>query len=124
MRRIVVHWLPFIAYLGLIFFLSTLPRPIPINVSIDASFLHPVEFFILTFLALRVLYAHGIKYPFTAAILAAALFGAIDEAIQSYTPGRTSSLVDVGLDFIGASLVLIFKNKRLSKIIDSKNKQS
>src|SRR3989338_8921271 len=98
MRRIVIHWLPFIVYLGLILFLSTLPRPIPLDVSLDMSFLHPIEFFVLAFLVLRVLYAHNIKYPFIIAILAAALFGVIDEFIQSYTPGRASSIIDVGLD--------------------------
>ena len=125
MDKKVSHWLPFIAYLGFIYFLSTRPKPIPLdipNIPMDFSFLHIIEFFILAFLLLRIFYAHKIKYEFILTILLITLLGIIDEVIQGYISGRTSSLIDAGLDFIGASLVLIFKNKKLSNILSHKNK--
>jgi VanZ family protein len=50
--------------------------------------------------------SHGtIVFP----MIVTALYGILDELHQLYVPGRTFSYVDMGFDFLGASLV-VFKN--------------
>lgn len=56
-------------------------------------------------------YAHGLarhkvinRGTLLAAIVLAGLFAVTDEFHQSFTPGRTPSAVDVGIDTIGAAL--------------------
>ena len=118
MKKLISHWLPFVLYLGLVYFFSTRPRPL--GISVDMGFLHPIEFFILAFLLLRVVYSYNAKYAFTLTILIVAGLAIMDEIIQFFTPGRISSLTDVGLDLIGALFILVFKNKKLGKILGNK----
>ena len=65
---------------------------------------HACEFGLLGFLAAR---AWGRFWP---VVLAAILFGALDEVHQVFTPGRTPSVYDALADalgaFLGAALVL------------------
>ena len=118
MKRIILTWFPFAIFLFLIYFFSTLSRPIPGAVSIDFSILHVIEFFILAFLLLRIFYAYDLKNRFLLTITVVIILGVIDEIIQSFAPGRVNSLMDVLLDAIGASFVLIFINKKLSRLLD------
>jgi len=115
MKKIILYWLPFILCLSVIYFLSTLSKPV--STGINTGFFHPIEFFVLAFLLLRVFYAYKVKYAFVLTIAVVALLGGIDEIIQGYTTGRTSCLSDVFLDFLGACFIVIFKFKKLKWLI-------
>jgi len=104
------YWAPVLLYAGFIFYLSSIPAPLP-AVKLDLSALHVPMFFVLSYLMSRALAStklgsHGtIVFP----MIVTALYGILDELHQLYVPGRTFSYVDMGFDFLGASLV-VFKN--------------
>jgi VanZ family protein len=57
----------------------------------------------------------GMRYPATAALLLAVLYGASDEFHQSFVPGRTMTISDLLVDLIGASLVLAILSWRRAR---------
>jgi VanZ family protein len=74
---------------------------------------HVTEYAILGFLAWRTFSVHssvGLKPKLFAAALVLA-FALTDEFHQLFVPSRTSSLMDVGYDFIGGIIVLMLLPK-------------
>lgn len=67
-----------------------------------------VGIFIMSFIST---YKIHLKYKFSISILVGLLYAISDEIHQSFTPGRTPSVIDVGIDtcgvFIGIILILI-----------------
>lgn len=89
-----------------ILLLSTRPNlhPAPLVPHLD-KVAHFVEYALLGFFTARALGLSGMK-AVRAAILAcfgAGLFGRMDEWIQSFVPGRDSSLADWAADSLGAA---------------------
>jgi glycopeptide antibiotics resistance protein len=121
-----LHWIPFIIYAGLIFYLSSLSYiGVGDQILVQDSenlVLHVIEFFPLGFFA-----AQGVsktarflslKLKFSA-ILIGSFYGLSDEIHQFFVPGRTSSFYDVGADASGVILgVLLFSMifKKLSEV--------
>jgi len=62
------------------------------------------------------------KIQFIAAVCLACLYAVSDEFHQSFTPGRSPSIQDVGIDAIGAALGLLIWNwiRKLHKAVDSR----
>ena len=115
-KKVITLWLPLIIYLFLIFNFSTKSEPLPSTVSVSTNYLHPIEFFILAFLVLRIFHAYNIKNKYILTILLVTLIGIADETVQSFIPGRTASLMDVLFDLIGALFILLFK--KFEKILE------
>ncbi len=103
------HWLPVLAYLGLIFFLSAQPhlRP-PVQFSNSDKTYHLGEYLVLGALMARALRASQAQWSGlrVAAVTVAlcSLWAASDEYHQSFVPGRDCSVWDWCADTMGALL--------------------
>jgi VanZ family protein len=99
-------WLPPLAYMAMIFYLSSQPAPLPqVTALVWDKALHFVEYGALAVLVGRALHGEGLA-PLRVALLATALtsaYGATDEVHQSFVPTRESSAYDWAADTIGAA---------------------
>ena len=116
-RRLLIVWLPLVAWMGAIFVGSSLsagavgrsPLPVdeyPVTLAID----HVVEFALMAMLLYRAVWAFrrpAFPWLWTAVLVLTIGFGASDEFHQSFVPGRVPSLVDFGFDALGAVLGLV-----------------
>ena len=100
-------WLPPIAYMAIIFYLSSQSHPLPqLTEHVWDKLLHTIEYAGLAVLIGRGLVGEQIDGT-TAMLLAAALaslYGASDEFHQLFTPGRDSSVFDWLADTIGSGI--------------------
>jgi VanZ family protein len=106
-----LYWLPTLAYMAVIFYLSSIPgRDIQAPVS-DVA-LHLAEYFILMLLVLfslgKGLFRSMPGKVYVFAFVLTFLFGLSDEFHQSFTPGRQPSLKDLAVDGAAALLALGF----------------
>jgi len=112
--RLLSAWLPPLAYMLFIFFLSaqgTIPSLIqPLLHLVKDKSLHACEYGALALLFVR---AGRLQFPrgcvWRIAVFAAAaavLYGMTDEWHQMYVPGRDASPWDLLADFVGASLAV------------------
>ncbi len=107
--RRVSAFLPPLAYMALISWLSSLPLPLPFpGVPYRDKVVHVIEYGILGLLSARALRV-GVPAmrPSRALITAAvmtAVFGYFDELHQAFVPGRDASVEDLAADAIGALL--------------------
>jgi VanZ family protein len=97
-------WGPLLAYMGLIFYLSSRPQPELLRQAPD-YLLHFVAYFVLAVLAVRA-FARGLMEPVKppAVVLGLALslvYALSDEWHQSFVPGRVASGWDVLADGLG-----------------------
>ena len=84
-----------------------------------------VGIFIMSFIST---YKIHLKYKFLVSILVGLIYAGSDEIHQSFIPGRTASIIDVGIDtsgvLLGIILVLIiisaYKALTEKKVIDAK----
>jgi len=86
---------------------STLPDLTPGLPGLEEIGGHLAAYALLAALLWWALRGSGVRYPATAALLAAVLYGASDEFHQSFVPGRTMTISDLLVDLIGASLALL-----------------
>ncbi len=103
-RRALSLWLPPVAYLAVIFALSSMSHaPVPKFISQDL--LHYPEYALLGLLLARALHGSWDRPPtlslMALALLLTAFFGATDEIHQAFVPNRLPDLVDLGRDVIG-----------------------
>ncbi len=99
-------WGPVVAWMGLLFLVSSLSRP-PGGGMLPDWITHPGGYAILAVLLARALAGGLLPAPVGVAVLAAALaaaYGVTDEWHQTFTPGRDASLADVVKDLAGAVL--------------------
>ena len=104
-----LRWALFAAYLGLTWHLSSQPA-IPAVRSIPDVLLHTAEFSMLAILLLLAL-GGEVRRPITRAALAlvwgfGAIYAVIDEAHQSFVPGRDASVKDALVDIAATSAVV------------------
>jgi VanZ family protein len=108
-RGVIISWVPLIAYMSLIFILSsrTIPDIFPETRNID-KIIHIVEYSILSVLWLRAIESWwpdmDKKRLFITAVILTSLYGISDEVHQSFVPGRSSEAYDIVADIIGALL--------------------
>ncbi len=110
---VVLAWALTLGWMGLIFWLSSLPDlPGPEGELGDAALKklgHLVEYGILSGLlwwALRVSFRLRPPRLYTTALLLSLLYAASDEVHQAFVPGRTASPFDLGIDALGILAVL------------------
>ena len=105
------YWFPVIAYITLIFYLSSLSHPeerLPnfLFEQLGDKLLHGIEYAVLALLCYRAFrWGAGPQardYAVGLAIVASSLYGLTDEFHQAYVPLRESSLVDWIADTTGA----------------------
>ncbi len=102
-----VAWLLVVLYIGIIFFLSSIPAPSMPGLEDYDKFYHLVEYALLTFLLLR---AMGKTFIFRLSEIAILFYsllmvvgwGALDELHQWYVPGRDADYHDIMADALGA----------------------
>lgn len=135
MKRILA-WLPVLLWMGVIFIMSAMPGDVSgeqsgrvMKLVLDAiAFLlgegaassipvdslhvlirkaaHMTEYAILFFLSARALHQSGARRPRFAALVLCACYAATDEWHQAFVGGRGPSVIDVGIDTLGAGLAL------------------
>jgi VanZ family protein len=98
-------WLPVVAYMAGIFFVSSLSEP-PVSPAVSDVSLHGASYFGLTLLLIRAL-ARSRRSGVTVTTLAmawtiAVAYGVTDEWHQSFVPNRHPEFRDVVADAIGA----------------------
>lgn len=103
-----LYWLlPAIAYAGLIFYLSSLPNPLPVLTHrIGDKVLHLVEYAAFAVVVTWGLSHVGLGYGRAArwAALLGSLYGATDEFHQRFVPHRSADVADWIADSTGAAL--------------------
>jgi VanZ family protein len=107
---IALRWAAVIAWMGLIFFLSSrpdLPNFAPGIPGLEEIGGHLTAYGVLAALLWWALHGTGLRYPATWALVLAVLYGITDEYHQSFVPGRTMSFDDLMVDLIGASVALL-----------------
>ena len=122
--KIAEFWLPVAAYIALIFSVSSIPQlPSPAQWDYSDKVAHLVEYGVLGWLFHR-----GFKNSFRFTLRGAVtvmtvslglLVGALDETVQSFVPGRESSLLDLAADASGllvAELVLWSRAELLVRV--------
>jgi VanZ family protein len=100
-------WLPPLAYMALIFYLSSQLNPMPeITSRVWDKLLHGVEYAGLALLFCRALTGEGLRWTMAApaAVLLTSAYGASDEYHQLLVPLRNSNVRDWIADTIGAAL--------------------
>jgi VanZ family protein len=102
-------WLPVLAYVTLIFALSSQAYlPTPIRFTYGDKLAHLGEYLVLGLLLVRALRASlRVSRPLFAAMIAIGLVvivGASDEFLQSFIPGRTSDVIDLSADVLGGAI--------------------
>jgi VanZ family protein len=108
-RARLVAWVPPVAYMGIIFAVSSIAIEVPLfTFPLRDKVVHTLEYGLLGLLIAR---AAFITWPDRATIrivafaaLIATTFGVSDEIHQSFVPGRSAELLDAVADFVGASL--------------------
>jgi len=115
-KKFFKYWLPLCLYAGLIFYVSSIPKPLPqISIPYFDKFLHVIEYAIFGILSARAfkssaqvaLYKNFIIF----AVLASVLYGASDELHQLFVSCRDCDVFDVTADLIGGTIGAIFYGK-------------
>ncbi len=102
-------WLPPLAYMVLVFHLSSQSNPLPVLTEhVWDKALHCSEYGGLAFLLCRALRGEGLGWPaaLSLAFTATSVYGATDEWHQLYTPGRSADVHDWMADTVGAAIGL------------------
>jgi VanZ family protein len=99
-------WLPVVAFMGVIFFLSSLSEP-PVPEEVGSVGGHWIGYFLLAVLVVRAL-AGGLpaRVALRIALLAWLIsvgYGVTDELHQTFVPGRTADIYDIYTDALGAA---------------------
>jgi len=107
-KKIAVLWAPLLAYMALIWHLSS--GPVYLFPSLDIPFkdkiAHMAEYSLFGLLAARAFFPEvkgGRRALFAVTILAAAVWGGIDEAHQSFVPSRQADAADFAVDAAGGA---------------------
>jgi len=109
MRKIIKYWAPLYIYAGLIFYMSSLPHPLPkVPIQNFDKFLHLIEYAVFGILAARALKnspRQTVSRNFIIlAVIIAAIYAASDELHQFFVPSRSCEAMDLLVDVIGGAL--------------------
>jgi len=97
-------WLITVAYMGLIYFLSSLSGDrLPGLTHGSDKIIHACAYAVMSFLCFHSLSSSGIKrHCFLIVLLLTSIYAVSDEFHQYFVPGREASTGDLIADFIGA----------------------
>jgi VanZ family protein len=117
MKTIILYYLPVVMWCGFIFLLSSQPNlPGPGDAALDFIFKKSAHMFvygILYWLLFRAVNVGKTKRMFLLPLCICIIYAATDEFHQSFIPGRTPTIRDVGFDTLGMTVSLL----RLKKLI-------
>lgn len=121
MKTLLNRWLPPLALMGLIFFLSARSRTSITEVYlIDFLIfktLHMIEYAALYFLLFRAMWSrHKSTKAYVWAFVVCVLYAASDEIHQTYVPGREGRLRDVVIDTAGMLLMYSYSKTHFWRI--------
>jgi VanZ family protein len=109
MKKLLTYWLPLVAYIALIFILSSLSSmPFDPSIGLPDKLVHFCEYFVLAALTARAL--HSLPWPgsmwltLLLTVLIVGALGGLDEWYQSTVPNRTPELLDWVADAAGGLL--------------------
>ena len=110
MARAVSLWLPVVAYMAVIFLLSSMSSPPGPEGWLSDKAQHGIAYAGLAVVTLRATsggrwWAASLRQSAVAWTIAT-LYGATDELHQAFTPGRTPDLLDLRADAVGAAVGL------------------
>lgn len=123
-KKIIIDWTLLILWLGLIFYLSSIPSlrssfPDTVDLVLRKG-AHLLEYFILAGLFYRVLsnYIKNKKSSIVVAIIFTATYAITDELHQSFVVGRHFALLDILIDTLGAILFMVvyYLTKKVNKL--------
>jgi VanZ family protein len=107
--RAIIRWTPALALMTVIFLLSATPSDELVNFGVFDLLVkkgaHMVGYGLLALAFLRAI-GYQRKNYILLVLLLVFLYAASDELHQSFVPGRNASLVDVGIDLVGAVIAL------------------
>jgi VanZ family protein len=107
--RAIMRWTPALALMAAIFLLSATPSDEMVNFGVYDLLVkkgsHMVGYGLLALAFLRAL-GYRRRNHILLVLLLVFLYAASDEFHQSFVPGRNASLVDVGIDLVGAVFAL------------------
>lgn len=112
-KRFFKYWLPLYIYAGVIFYFSSIPKPLPdIAIPYFDKFLHLIEYTVFGILAARAFKSssrEALRKNFKIlACLAAALYGALDEFHQFFVSSRACDVFDLAVDSAGGTIGAFF----------------
>jgi VanZ family protein len=112
-KGLLKYWLPLYLYAGLIFYISSIPKPLPqISIPYFDKFLHVIEYAVFGFLAARAFKNSKREALYKnfkiLAILAAVAYGASDELHQAFVSCRDCNIFDLMTDLIGGTVGAVF----------------
>lgn len=107
--KLIKYWLPVVIYAIIIFLISSIPgKDVPPLFKYQDVIFHFFEYAGLSLLLNRALKGIRVSRRFFMALILCLLYASSDEWHQSFVPGRTASLYDVGVDGIGVLIASIF----------------
>lgn len=114
MKHNVKNWIPVVCWCGLIFFLSSQPHlPGPEDKTWDfllKKLGHICAYGMLYFWVFRA-FESSTKHRVIKSFVFCILYACSDEYHQSFVPGRTPMVRDVGIDIIGMSISCLLQYK-------------
>jgi VanZ family protein len=107
------YWLPLYVYAGVIFYFSSIPRPLPaISIPYFDKFLHLIEYAVFGVLAARAFKSSPREVLYKnfkiLAVLTAVAYGASDEFHQLFVSCRVCDVFDLIADLAGGTIGTIF----------------
>jgi VanZ family protein len=107
-RRLALAWAPAAAYMAIIWIVSSMEQPnFPVSLfPLRDKGVHATEYAVLAFLVAHACVHTFATYPLArvavVAVMLTCLWGFLDEVHQAFVPGRSSDLLDLVADTIGA----------------------
>lgn len=124
MKHFIRYWLPPIAFMAVIFFMSSRQRiavsdVYTVNFALFKS-LHVIEYAALYFLFFRAFYAsiskNNLSTIFLLAACATLAYAVTDELHQTFIPTRNGAYRDIFIDSIGIFLCFEYTKNNLTKL--------
>lgn len=112
MKKFLIFWLPVFLWMGIIFYLSSVPS-LAVSEGLSDFILrkgaHGAEFTFLLILIYRALintvrfsyHGHSLRYLFALSLPLAFLYAVSDEWHQTFVPTRNGNLADLTIDCLG-----------------------
>jgi len=101
--KIILGWTATISYMAVIFYFSSLSRPIKYELPYGVDkVIHFIEYAILSFLMSYSLKNSGVRRYVLVGWILASFYGITDEIHQSFVPMRDASAFDVFADGLGS----------------------
>jgi len=113
MKEFLKYWAPLYLYAGIIFYISSIPEPLPqISIPYFDKFLHVIEYAVFGILAARAFKnspLEVLRRNFKIlAVLAAVAYGTSDELHQLFVSCRSYDTFDVIADLIGGTIGALY----------------